>query len=59
MALPAHAANPMHTYLVPGTYTVTLSVSGIGGETTILRRNWVTATASVPIHIFLPLVMRQ
>jgi len=38
--------NPTHTYITPGTYTVTLNVSGVGGDSTIVKQNYVNIDAS-------------
>ena len=38
--------NPTHTYITPGTYTVTLNVSGVGGESSIAKQSYVTIDAS-------------
>ncbi len=35
--------NPQHCYTIPGTYTVTLTVSGPGGNSTLTRTSYVTA----------------
>ena len=39
--------NPTHVYVVPGSYTVTLTVSGMGGTDSISHTNYVSAYASV------------
>jgi hypothetical protein len=36
--------DPTHTYLATGTYTVTLTVSGIGGTDTLTRPNYITVS---------------
>ena len=38
--------NPTHTYSDPGTYTVTLEVTGPGGSHTRTRTNYITITAA-------------
>ena len=48
-------ANPTHTYTVPGTYGVTLTV-GDGTETSTITKS---AYIQVSKYIFLPLVMRN
>jgi len=42
------AANPAHAYLVPGTYTVSLTVIGPGGSDTLMRSNLLTITGPAP-----------
>ena len=42
--------NPVHTYQLPGTYTVRLTVSGPGGTTTTERTECVTVSANT-IHV--------
>jgi len=39
------AQNPSHTYAAPGSYTVSLTVTGPGGSTTATKINYITATA--------------
>jgi YD repeat-containing protein len=36
-----------HTYTQPGTYTVTLAVSGLGGSDTLTRTDYITVTSPV------------
>jgi PKD repeat protein len=38
--------NPEHTYLAPGTYTVSLTVSNAGGSNTQTRTNYITVSAA-------------
>jgi hypothetical protein len=38
------ATNPMHIYQAPGVYTVTLTVSGPGGNDTLVRPGYIVAT---------------
>lgn len=37
------ATNPSHTYVLPGFYTVSLTVSGIGGSQTLVRSDYIHA----------------
>ncbi|MDI6644141.1 MAG: DUF3344 domain-containing protein [Methanobacteriaceae archaeon] len=46
------AANPIHTYNVPGTYTVTLKVTGPGGEDTKTEANYITVNHPAPVASF-------
>ena len=41
----ANVQNPLYVYTVPGTYTVTLGVTGGGGSSTGARANYITVTA--------------
>ncbi|MEW6220865.1 MAG: PKD domain-containing protein [Thermodesulfobacteriota bacterium] len=43
---------PRHTYSVPGSYTVTLTASGPGGEATISRAGLVTVRSDEPLAGF-------
>jgi PKD repeat protein len=45
-------ASPSHVYDVPGTYSVTLTVSGPGGFSTSLRPGHVTVTGGPPVADF-------
>jgi PKD repeat protein/DMSO/TMAO reductase YedYZ molybdopterin-dependent catalytic subunit len=40
--------NPSHEYTTPGTYTVKLKVTGLGGSNTITRQSYITAS-KVPL----------
>lgn len=42
--------SPVHTYTVPGTYTVTLTVRGTLSEDTLVRTNYVSFRAPVPVQ---------
>ncbi len=37
-------SNPAHTYTTPGVYTVTLTVSGTGGDDEAIREDYITVT---------------
>jgi PKD repeat protein len=36
--------NPVHTYSVAGTYTISLTVTGAGGSDTVVKTNYITVT---------------
>ncbi|NCF66897.1 MAG: PKD domain-containing protein [Chloroflexi bacterium] len=40
-------ANPSHEYANPGTYEVSLTVSGLGGESTTVKANYIAAAVPV------------
>ena len=40
----ATVQNPMHTYLAPGTYTVTLTASNAGGSNSLTRTNYIVVS---------------
>jgi PKD repeat protein len=42
------AASPSHTYAAPGTYTVSLTVTGPGGSDTRTRTDYITAVRVIP-----------
>ena len=42
----ATAQNPVHTYLAPGTYTVSLTASNAGGSNTSTRTNYIVVSAA-------------
>lgn len=46
------AQNPSHTYLSAGTYTVSLTVTGPGGNDTETKTNYVTVTEPAPVAEF-------
>ncbi|PDV97124.1 PKD domain-containing protein [Candidatus Chloroploca asiatica] len=46
------APNPAHRYTTPGSYTVTLTVDGPGGQHTITRPNAITVTPPAPVAAF-------
>ncbi len=46
------AANPVHTYGAPGTYTVGLTVSGPGGADVRTRSDYVTVSEQPPVADF-------
>lgn len=48
-------ANPTHLYTAPGTYTVSLTVTGAGGSDTVTNAGYVVLR---PYQIFLPVVLR-
>lgn len=51
--------NPIHTYDSPGTYTVSLTVSGDGSEDTETKTDYITVNAPDTTHyIFLPLLQK-
>ena len=41
----SHDQNPSHTYTVPGTYTVNLTVTGPGGSDSEVKTGYITVTA--------------
>jgi PKD repeat protein len=41
-----------HTYTAPGTYTVSLKVSGPGGEATAVKAGFITVNAAAPVAAF-------
>jgi PKD repeat protein/uncharacterized protein YjiK len=49
-------ADPTHTYQNSGSYTVTLTISGLGGEDTMRKQNYIFIVESY--KIFLPAVLR-
>jgi PKD repeat protein len=52
------AENPSHTYTIPDTYSVTLTVSGPGGRDTFTRTNYISASIATD-WIYLPAVLRS
>ena len=44
--------NPTHSYLTPGTYTVTLSIENKYGSDTIIKQNFITINSSEPVADF-------
>ncbi|HNB51325.1 MAG TPA: PKD domain-containing protein [Anaerolineales bacterium] len=52
--------SPMYLYLLPGTYTVTLTVSGLGGLHTQTRLAYITVAEpkDPSLEIYLPIVVR-
>jgi len=46
--------SPTHTYSLPGSYTVTLTISGLGEVDTLTRINYITAR--VPAKVYLPTI---
>jgi len=55
------SANPSHEYTAPGTYTVTLTVSGNGGSDDEIKTDYITVSepGETPTQfIFLPLIIR-
>ncbi|MFN7975493.1 MAG: PKD domain-containing protein [Acidobacteriota bacterium] len=49
----ATTQSPAHTYGAQGTYTVGLSVTGPGGQSTLTRPGYITVTGSAPLSNFL------
>jgi PKD repeat protein len=45
--------NPIYTYTSPGVYTVSLTISGLGGSATLTRTNLITVTEPPPVANFL------
>src|SRR5262249_60351672 len=48
------AANPSHVYSTPGTYSVSLSVSGPGGSDAVTMPNLITLAVAPPVASFRP-----
>ena len=46
------AQNPSHTYNTPGTYTVSLTVTGPGGSDTEIKTDYITVTPPAPVADF-------
>src|ERR1700674_3381101 len=42
------AALPVHSYAVPGNYSVSLTVTGAGGTNTMTRNGYITASVALP-----------
>jgi PKD repeat protein len=51
--------HPSHTYTGPGVYTVTLTVSGLGGSDTLTLDNYIVVDKPAVYPVYLPLVRRQ
>ncbi len=53
--------NPLHTYITPGTYPVTLTVTGPGGSDSETKASYITVTPPTPesYPVFLPLVVKS
>ncbi len=49
---PSSAANPSHTYTTAGTYTVSLTVTGPGGNDTNTKVGYITLTQPAPVAEF-------
>jgi hypothetical protein len=49
---------PPHTYTAPGVYSVALTVSGLGGEDTKTRPNYITVEENSGYLIFLPILLK-
>ncbi len=45
--------SPVHTYSLPGTYTVTLTSSGPGGSDSVAKANYITVGEPVPVAEFI------
>ncbi len=48
----SNEANPIHTYQGPGSYSVRLIVTGVGGADTMLQNNYIIITALPPTADF-------
>jgi PKD repeat protein len=44
--------NPSHTYVIPGTYTVTLTATNTAGSNTVTKSGYITVTYTVPVAGF-------
>ena len=55
------ACSPIYTYQVEGVYAIKLTVTGLGGTSTLLITDYITVTEWVdkyPFKVAVPLVMR-
>ena len=46
------AQDPVYTYSAPGTYTVTMTVSGPGGTDSAVKTGYITVTSTPPVAVF-------
>jgi len=51
--------NPVHTYAAAGIYTVTLTVSGLGGVDSLARPNYIAVYTEEQKIVYLPLALRD
>ena len=51
--------NPMHTYNLTGTHTVSLQVSGPGGGDSLTKLDYITVTEPGWKYVYLPVVVKN